>query len=521
MSGVDGEIIGARYVPFRKLDLTYRIVGHYPSNTQLSNALVDSTIAAAFAKWQAASPFKFQPITSDTPDIPLSFGSVHNVNAAAETNWGTHAIVFDNSRTWVDSKISWLDTHPDLLSVAVHEIGHALGLPDNDDRESVMHRSLTIGLERFRGAIPQVDANSLKASQYYVPLFSEYYAKQGQTVWFKRERDGSIPSEFCWPPPGGVAWPWAAPVTKPASDTTYFRDADRLNFVQVSAGLDGTVWALDGYSYAYDFGRNDHGTHWTYRGRGLTRVAVFDFKLVLGIFPDLPLTSPWGNLKRYDYSTQQWISVHKGSLDSGYKFRHVAVGGTKGKGSVWAIASKRPDLESTNPHPNLEIVRYNGDIVLGNGDWEVVGSGWGPMLDLDVGRWSNGSLAVCGTPVSDWPTRFDLPMTRRFYEYVEANRAWWQASFKGIPPDDSTVDATLELDRYNKANGKCISVGDDGTIVAMVADRAFRWYDSGAAPSWTELGRPGMRWVDISVVNKERMWGIDQQHDIFSTIIDK
>ncbi len=119
-SGVKGEVLGGSYGKFKKLDLTYK-VANYPSKTELSRPRIDGAIAAAFDKWQAASPFKFQLITSGTPDIPLSFGSVSRNEVLAETNWGTHAIVFDNSRTWVDTEVFFDLSRPDLLSVAVHE----------------------------------------------------------------------------------------------------------------------------------------------------------------------------------------------------------------------------------------------------------------------------------------------------------------------------------------------------------------------------------------------------------------
>jgi hypothetical protein len=530
MSGMEGDIIDAsRYVPFRKLDLTYKV--DYPSQMQLSQSPVEALIAAAFAKWQAASPFKFQPITSGTPDIPLSFGSVSRSETLAQASFETHAVVFDKSRTWVDTDVVWTLNHPDLLSVAVHEIGHVLGLLDNDNQESVMYKSIDllsdVGSKFRRAPIPQVDINNLN-SGWYRSLFSEHYARQGQTVWFKRENDGYIPSNL-------PAQPYPGPVARPGS-SPHFQVVDRLNFQQVSASGNDVIWALDGYSYAYDYGRSDEGTHWTYRGRGLRRVAVFDYRqfdrhtqrspLVLGIFPEPPpvvmITGIYGVLKRYDYYNRDWISVHMGSLGSGYRFKHVAVGGSTlaPNGSVWAVG-KRPGSPLTLDDEDIEVLRYNGDIVSGNGDWEVVAmrmatdpsKSRSPMHDLDVGRWPDGSLAVCGTL-----PKFDLSTgSRVVYKYDEGTPQWSSFNVKRIPPDGSTVEPNLlEIDRYHKARGKCVSVGDDGTVVAMMGDRAFRSY---AGSPWTELPRPGARWVDISVVNKERMWGVDQHFGIFSTIV--
>jgi hypothetical protein len=153
---------------------------------------------------------------------------------------------------------------------------------------------------------------------------------------------------------------------------------------------------------------------------------------------------------------------------------------------------------------------------------------WSPMHALDVGRWSDGSLAVCGTlPRLDPPPQnFGRPLApRRIYKYVEG--AQWSQFLQGIPPDASTTKMMMELERFNKARGKCVSVGEDGTVVGVMGDRAFRCHDGGP---WTELphtGPPTMpavgpgRWVDISVVNKEEMWAVDWTYGIFSTLVPK
>jgi hypothetical protein len=49
-----------------------------------------------------------------------------------------------------------------------------------------------------------------------------------------------------------------------------------------------------------------------------------------------------------------------------------------------------------------------------------------------------------------------------------------------------------------------------------MGDKAFRRLPEGGL--WEELPRPGARWIDISVIDKNNMWGVDGNRNIFSTI---
>jgi predicted Zn-dependent protease len=175
---------------FTHVDLTYKLE-NYPSHTPLSNDQIDSAIRGAFAKWQVVSPFTFSKITSGTADITLSFGTVTGDDTGAEASAAAHTIVFDDRRTWLDiadelraknittsalglgpvaillrgiwDEIDLDKNRLDVLSIAVHEIGHVLGLGHNPTPASVMQPVATYyKMINVNGApISQVDIDAL------------------------------------------------------------------------------------------------------------------------------------------------------------------------------------------------------------------------------------------------------------------------------------------------------------------------------------------------------------------------
>jgi hypothetical protein len=109
-----------------------------------------------------------------------------------------------------------------------------------------------------------------------------------------------------------------------------------------------------------------------------------------------------------------------------------------------------------------------------------------------------------------------LRKPRVFYKWLPNISSFWQLEEKGIPPDGTRAsDAELNAEsiRYNLA-GKCVSVGDDGTIVGMNRLGAYRFDNS--TKTWTLLPD---QWRDISVVKQGKMWGVSAGGDVFSTIV--
>ncbi len=109
-----------------------------------------SVIQSAFDTWADVTPLSFNRIFDQSAaDIVLSwetfdhgdgdaFDGVGNVLAHADSPTGASAAVhFDDSETWGTTGSG----NTDLLSVAIHEIGHALGLGHSSAKDAVMYAS--------------------------------------------------------------------------------------------------------------------------------------------------------------------------------------------------------------------------------------------------------------------------------------------------------------------------------------------------------------------------------------------
>lgn len=127
---------------WEKQDLTYKIL-NYPSNKRLSDKEVDEAIERAFEAWREVSNLKFERRYSGPVDINLSFEKTEHGDGEyfAPGELG-HAFPpqYGGDLHFADSENWTLDEYngKNLLGIAMHELGHSLGLDHSKVKGSVM-----------------------------------------------------------------------------------------------------------------------------------------------------------------------------------------------------------------------------------------------------------------------------------------------------------------------------------------------------------------------------------------------
>jgi hypothetical protein len=141
-----------------------------------------SVIRAAFTRWQSVADITFQEVPdAQNVDIRVgwsqlaAYGDIgqavftYTGGTAPTFNPGTLVRLEDPSETWVASSTTatYLDTASTLYQVALHEIGHALGLAHSTDASAVMNP----GAGPFNRDLDQTDIDGIRAL-YSAPSFS-------------------------------------------------------------------------------------------------------------------------------------------------------------------------------------------------------------------------------------------------------------------------------------------------------------------------------------------------------------
>jgi len=137
---------------WKKTDLTWRLVND--NNDGLSRNQVESALENAFGKWQAITNLKFQKLShrsNDAVDIEIKFvnGGYHDDPYPFDGRGGTLAHAFyPHNNEGLSGDVHFDDAEEftlgstagrNLLWVAVHEIGHSIGLEHSNVKAAIMY----------------------------------------------------------------------------------------------------------------------------------------------------------------------------------------------------------------------------------------------------------------------------------------------------------------------------------------------------------------------------------------------
>ncbi len=166
--GWDGPGLGSA-------SLTYHI-GDIPEN--IDDAQFRAAIEAAFAAWTDFADITVEEtsIRRQRDSIDINFASIDGQGSTLAKAYFPDDvirsriagdIVFDSNERWEFGNLRG-SAATDLLLVAVHEIGHALGLEHIEDRSSVMYDS--VSPNQFFTGLSQVDIDAIQTLYAAHPL---------------------------------------------------------------------------------------------------------------------------------------------------------------------------------------------------------------------------------------------------------------------------------------------------------------------------------------------------------------
>lgn len=194
---------GPMWPPFRR-ELKYAITA--ASATSIDRATLSAVFARAFARWSAATTLQFAETASESDaDITIGFyGGDHGDGEAFDGPLGTLAHAFsptdgrfhlDASEAWVAADGGDASSSPgavDLESVAVHEIGHLLGLGHSSVQGAIMYPTIRTGTRKVE--LETDDVQGIQSMYGTNPDFKGVAPTSPSTS--SREMDSSAGAEF-------------------------------------------------------------------------------------------------------------------------------------------------------------------------------------------------------------------------------------------------------------------------------------------------------------------------------------